>query len=133
MKKICTIGVLAALVAVAGCNETRFKVVPVEGKITFADGSLLPQGTRLLFNPVEGGVGSAVAEVGAAGSFKVTHSGGGSGAEAGKYIVLLSPPKDEGNFYKVIPKDYYDGGVLAAEIREGMSPLEFKVLKSKKR
>ena len=54
---------------------------------------------------------------------------GKSGAEEGKYLVLLVAPDNdkEGAFYKIVPKDYYDGGVLWAEVKKGMDPLDLKV------
>ncbi len=125
--RACMIAAFCLVLLFTGCKRTRFKVVPVEGKIAFTDGRALPTGTRLNFTPGEGGVGAASAVIGADGAFKVTHEGGDSGAEIGKYVVLLSPPKDDKTFYKIVPGEYYDGGVLAVEVTEGMAPLDLRV------
>ena len=52
----------------------------------------------------------------------------------GKYTVVLLPPKDNAaEFYKVVPKEYYEGsGNLVAEIKEGMGPLAFEVKGTRK-
>lgn len=123
-------GLAAALLVVAtlGCSSPKNKVVAVEGKILFSDGKPLPAGIRLLFDPGEGGTGTAEGVTDENGSFKVTHVTGAKGAEVGKYSVLLQAPKgNEGNFYKIVPKEYYDGGALAVEVKEGMPPLNLKV------
>jgi hypothetical protein len=120
MRQFITTGALATfLTALIGCGETNKPVVQVEGKIKLADGKPPPAGTKLLFNPTEGRTGTASATTAADGSFKLTHVSGTSGAEVGKYTVLLSPPTPEDKeFYKLIPKDVAEGG-LFAEIKEG--------------
>jgi hypothetical protein len=124
--------VLAALLIafVAGCGDApRHKVVPVEGTIAFADGRKLPAGTRLLFNPGDGSMGAATAVTAQDGTFNAVRIGGRTGVEEGKYTVLLAAPEgDNGVFFRMLPKDYYDGGVFAVEVREGMPPVEFKVV-----
>jgi hypothetical protein len=133
MRHLC-IAVACLVLCFSGCSGTRFKVIPVTGKIAFADGTALPTGTRLQFNPVEGRVGAGSAVTSADGSFEVTHSNGSSGLEEGKYIVLLHPPEgDRTTFQQLVPKDYCDGGVLSAEAKEGMGPLNFTVQKLRKR
>jgi hypothetical protein len=126
------LGLVAALaVLAAGCNgETKYPAVPVTGKLTFADGKPLPKGTKLLFNPSEGGMGTASAVTDADGSFTATHVNGTTGAEVGKYtVVLRAPDGEDARFYKLIPKDYYDAGAFAVEVAEGMPPLDLKVKK----
>jgi hypothetical protein len=117
------------LVFASGCGlKARNKIVPVEGKITFADGAPLPEGTQLVFNPGEGGMGTASGVTSSDGTFRLKHVSGATGAEVGKYVVVLRAPADNpGNFYKIVPKDYYDAGALSAEVTEGMQPLGFKV------
>lgn len=132
MRKLAAAALILAFL-LAGCKATRFKIVPVEGKLTFNHGAALPAGTELRFTPAEGGVGAALAVVGADGSFKVTHEHGDSGAEIGKYVVLLGPPKDDANFYRIVPRDYYDGGVLSVDVKEGMGPLDLRVKTMKRR
>ena len=46
----------------------------------------------------------------------------------GKYTILLRAPEgNDGSFFKLIPSEYYDGGVLNADVAEGMTPLTLKV------
>lgn len=116
----------------AGCKGTKNKVVPVEGKITFKDGSNLPEGTMLVFNPTEGRVGGASAKVKGDGSFKAEHVNGSTGAEIGKYrIVLRAPEGDNGDFYKLMAREYYGDGFLDIDVTEGMAPVDLKVVKLK--
>jgi len=122
--------VFSSLLALSlGCGrDTKDKIVQVEGKIHFANGKPLPAGTLLLFNPSEGGAGAATGATAADGTFKLVHATGRDGAELGKYAVILRAPRDnEADFYRIVPKDYYDAGVLSAEVAEGMSPLDFSV------
>ncbi|MCI0465289.1 MAG: hypothetical protein L0Z62_50855 [Gemmataceae bacterium] len=128
-------GLVALLAAVAvSCNGAKNKIIPVTGKLLFADGKPLPAGTRLIFNPGEGGAGSASGVTSADGSFTVTHVTGKTGAEVGKYAVLLAAPEGgRESFFKIVPKEYYDGGVFFAEVKEGMPPLELKVKKAQPR
>jgi hypothetical protein len=131
---LCVRSALLTLLAVlaVGCGGARNKVVPVEGRIRFSDGKALPAGTQLVFNPVEGRTGTAVGITSEDGSFKLTHVTTGEGAEVGKYSVLLKAPQgDSGSFYTIVPKDYWDVGVFAIEVKEGMAPLELKVAKKK--
>lgn len=124
---------LVVVVAATGCSKTKNKLVPVEGKIAFADGAKLPEGTTLLFNPSEGGTGSAVGVVKADGSFKVNHANGSKGAEIGKYsIALRAPEGKDAEFYRVVSDDYSNGNVLFAEVKEGMSALELTIAKKTK-
>jgi hypothetical protein len=121
-------GLLAVVVAGVGCGKTRFKMVPVEGKISIANGKPIPAGTRLRFDPVEGSAGTATAEIGADGTFKLTHVSGQRGAEIGKYTITLLPPTDnQAEFLKTVPKEYYEGSMLSAEVKEGMGPLDLKI------
>jgi hypothetical protein len=123
------LGLFVCFLALPGCGaSTQNPIVPVAGKIAFANGKKLPPGTRLLFNPVEGRVGTAVGATADDGSFQMTHVTGGTGAEVGKYTVQLLPPEANANeFLKVVPRDYREGGMLFAEVKAGMQPLEFKV------
>jgi hypothetical protein len=118
--------VLTALAA--GCGGPKNKIVPVEGKILFGDGKPLPAGTRLIFNPGQGGTGTATGITEADGSFKVTHVSGRRGAEVGTYAILLAAPEGEReSFVKIVPEKYREGGVLSMEVKEGMPPLELRV------
>lgn len=123
------VGVAILSFTLPGCSGgTQNPVVPVTGKIALANGKKLPVGTRLLFNPVQGRVGSAVGAVADDGSFQVTHVSGADGAEEGKYTVQLLPPEtDASEFTKIVPASYRDGAALFAEVKAGMAPLDFKV------
>jgi hypothetical protein len=124
------LGLGFVLLAIPGCgSSTESPVVPVAGKIAFANGQKLPAGTRLVFNPVEGRVGTAVGATAEDGTFQATHVTGAAGAEVGKYTVQLLPPEgNAGNFLKIVPKSYYEEAALFAEVKPGMPPLDFKVL-----
>jgi hypothetical protein len=130
INRICAVAL--AVVFVSGCADGKKLAVPVSGTIAFADGRPLPSGTRLMFNPGDGATESAIAVAGPDGTFEANRVSGQKGVAVGKYTVLLRAPEgDNGNFFKIIPSEYYDGGVLDADIREGMSPLNLKV-KSRK-
>ena len=68
------LALLTALTAAAlGCGGgPKNPVVPVAGTIAFADGSPLPAGTRVVFNPTDGGVGTASGTTAADGSFDLS-------------------------------------------------------------
>ena len=128
-----TLLILAAfLLNLAGCGDPRqAKIVPVDGKISFADGKPLPKGTRLIFNPAEGNMGTATGETDESGMFKVVHNSGRNGAGVGKYTVQIMAPEGQGaEFYKVVSRAYFDnGGLLAVEVKEGMESLKLAVKK----
>jgi hypothetical protein len=122
--------ITALACTLVGCGgNTRFKVVPVKGKITFSDGSFLPVGTILVFNPAEGKVGTASGSTDDQGSFTLFHVGGQAGAEVCKYFIQLLPPKGSSpaEFEKAVPKSAASGELLFAEVREGMGELELRV------
>ena len=128
------LGLIAVCGLVVGCADTATRpAVPVGGKIAFSDGKLLPEGTRLMFNPGDGGTETAVAVVGADGQFEANRVSGRKGVLVGKYTVLLrAPESSDAGFFKTIPSEYVDGGMLDADVKDGMSPLQF-VVKIKKR
>jgi hypothetical protein len=119
-----------AAILLVGCGaDTNHKVVPVEGRILFSNGRALPAGTRLMFNPGDGTARTATGVTAEDGSFTVLHASGAKGAEVGKYTVVLAAPEgDSGAFFKIVPRDYYDGGMLAVDVKEGMPPLDLKVV-----
>jgi hypothetical protein len=120
--------------AVIGCAGGESKpLVSVSGTIAFADGRPLPTGTRLMFNPGDGRTESAIAVTGPDGAFEAVRVSGGKGVSEGKYVVLLRAPEgDQGNFFKIIPSEYYSDGVLIAEVKDGMSPLALRVATKKR-
>ncbi|MBL8823621.1 MAG: hypothetical protein JNJ77_13610 [Planctomycetia bacterium] len=97
----------------------------------FQDGKPLPGGTRLIFNPAVGNMGTATGITDESGGFKVIHHTGRNGAGVGKYTVQVVAPDGQGaDFYKKVPRSYFDnGGILTAEVSEGMEPLMFTVKK----
>ncbi len=109
---------LSLLVCISGCGSpTRSPVVAVSGTIAYEDGKTLPAGTKVVFSPVLGGAGSAMAETDEAGNFTLEHVNGSPGAEVGAYTVALRSPEGmEESFYKSIPSDYTDGGLLSADV-----------------
>jgi hypothetical protein len=126
--------VAIATVLLVGCADRNAKpAVAVSGTIAFSDGRPLPDGTRLMFNPADGATESAIAVAGPDGAFEANRVSGRKGVAVGKYTVLLRAPEgNDGSFFKLIPTEYYDGGVLDADVSEGMSPLNLKV-KARKR
>jgi hypothetical protein len=119
------------MIALPGCGKSYPKMVAVEGKVAFKDGSLLPKGTRLYFHPATGKMGTASAVLEEDGSFRVKHESGALGTAIGKYTVQLAAPENDKTFFKLIPKDYYEGtGNLTADVKDGMSPLSFQVIKN---
>lgn len=122
------LGALALTSILTGCGGTTNPVVPVTGKIAMANGKKLPAGTRLLLEPVEGRVGTAMATIADDGSFQMTHVKGGAGAEEGKYVVKLLPPEaGSPEFGKVVPKQCQEEPFGTAEVKAGMNPLDLKV------
>ena len=122
------ITLITAVLFLVGCTDTKYKLVPVHGKIAFSDGKTLPPGTKLLFRPFEGGMGGGSADLNPDGSFDGKHAKGMNGMEIGKYTVLLQGPKNDADFYKKISPVYYNDG-LPVEIKEGMQPLDIKIKK----
>lgn len=123
-----------ALAFVIGCSGSGVRpAVPVTGKIAFSDGKLLPAGTRLMFNPGDGATESAVAVVAADGTFEAERVSGRKGLLIGRYTVLLRAPEaNDGSFFKLVPSDYVDGGMLDADVQPDMPPLSL-VVKVRKR
>ena len=127
---------LTVLLLVAiGCGPgTKRPVVPVQGKITFSDGTPLPAGTRVMFEPTEGGLGTASGKTEADGSFTLTHVSGSTGAALGTYSVILYAPEgsDAAAFTRVVPEKYSSPGNLPAEVKEG-TPVALKIARAGRR
>ncbi len=117
---------------VSGCGvDPRFPVVSAQGKLTFEDGSPLPNGTRIVLNPTEGRVGLSSATADPEGSFTLKHVSGVPGAEIGIYTIVLQPPlQGDGTFEKLVSREYYSEGAFSVEVKEGMPLIELKVKKS---
>lgn len=134
-KRLPTIAVCASLslmlLASAGCKQ-RTPVVSVSGTAKFADGSNLPEGTRIVLAPIEGHQGSASGEVDNEGAFSLKHQDGRTGAEEGEYgVYLLAPSISQADFYKVVPKEYTEVGSLKAKISRDENQLSYLVPKAK--
>jgi hypothetical protein len=120
---------LVGLLGIVGCAGERKPIVPVRGHIRFSNGQPLPAGTTLKFEPAEGRTGTATATVEADGSFQAIHVSGRTGAEIGKYLVQVFPPREvEKEFYKYTSRDIAEG-TLIAEVREGMAELQLTLPK----
>ncbi len=135
-KNASAVMLLVAIFSIHGCGSkpTRSPIVQVKGKIQYDNGTKLPAGSMIVFSPVLGGAGSAVAETDAEGNFLLTHVSGVSGAEVGDYLVELRSPKgQEHEFYASVPENYTSGGGLAATISADESPLELVLKNSRKR
>jgi hypothetical protein len=128
-RHILWIATLTCSIALSGCGGAVEKpIVPVAGKVAFANGKKLPVGTRLVFEPTEGRVGTAVGTVADDGSFQTTHVSGAAGAEEGKYTVKLLPPEaGSTEFNKLVSKQCQEDAFAFAEVKVGMAPLDFKV------
>ena len=126
---------LVALFSLQGCSKpTRSPIVQVTGKIQYDNGAKLPPGSMVVFSPVLGGAGSAMAETDAEGNFSLIHSSGAMGAEEGNYLVELRSPKgQEREFYASVPENYTSGGGLTATVSGDEPQLELVLKNSRKR
>jgi hypothetical protein len=124
-----SIALLTSTLALLGCSGgTTNSIVPVTGKIALANGKKLPAGTRLLFEPVEGRVGTAMGTIADDGSFQMMHVKGAAGAEEGKYVVKLLPPEvGSPEFSKLVPRQCQEEAFGTADVKAGMPPLDLKV------
>jgi len=131
-------GVLLA--GVTGCGGVPYKTVPVSGKITYEDGSLVKAASiKLFFWPQVQAIdakttpkqGAAEADP-ADGSFAVVSTWKyGDGAIAGKHSVCVFAYDEKGNMTKAVPQIYRDPKTtpLEVEVSKGMSPLELTIKK----
>ncbi len=126
---------LCLLLMAVGCGKTtRSPIVAVSGTIGFEDGKKLPAGTKVVFSPVLGGAGAAMAETDADGNFALEHVSGARGAEVGAYVVeLRSPSGMEQEFYASVPSSYTDGGMLSANVPENGGSIELVLRNNRKR
>jgi hypothetical protein len=77
-------------VAAVGCGAGRY---PVQGKVTFEDGTPLTSGL-VVFEKSEGDTKvMARGEIGSDGSYRLGTSNPGDGVEPGKYRVLVTVPE----------------------------------------
>ncbi|GBD35915.1 hypothetical protein HRbin36_01030 [bacterium HR36] len=111
-----------------GCGGPKRPLVEVSGKVLFDDGAPLPAGTRIILEPMEGGIGAASGETSADGSFRLRHVSGKTGAELGQYRVRLAAPKgDHGAFLQLVPPSYVEGNELFLEVKQSMGEVTLRV------
>jgi hypothetical protein len=112
------------LVIVMGCNsDPRGKLYPVSGKITLADGKLLPPNGRVVFVPIQDdpnapALANSVGPVGEDGSYTLS-TNGKPGAPRGKYRVGLADGKRGNKAWSVVPRKYM--------VKSKENPLEVEV------
>ena len=130
-------GTLLAMLAGCGGSGSPFESVPVSGKVTYEDGSLIPvQGMKIYFHsqePPKNGMHPRPATVGAGpdGTFKdVTTYKFADGLVLGKHKVSLVC-QEGGKLTSKIPKDYALPArtPLVVEVTESGQFLEIKVPK----
>jgi hypothetical protein len=131
------LGLLALLVAGCGGSGSPFKSVPVIGKVTYDDGTVIPVGGMKIFfhcqEPPKDGMHPrpAQASVGPDGTFKdVTTYKFADGLVLGKHKVSLVC-EEGGKLTDKIPKDYAlpDKTPLVVEVTKPGQFLEIKVPK----
>ena len=132
-------GCLLAFLAGCGAKEP-FQHVPVSGKVTYDDGSLIPvDGLMLMFIPQTGPIdpktyprpGTAVVDK-ATGTFSsaTTHKAN-DGLVRGKHKVTLFAPNNRPLTPSVVPPEYGDPAKTPLEVDTANQPFELKVRKPK--
>ncbi len=135
---------LPALVALAGCGESRVEVFPVSGKVTYEGQS--PAGAFIVLHPVNPVEGMNVAPTGAVkkdGTFSITAYQKDDGAPPGDYVATIEWYKfDEklgGAGPNVLPKDYANAKTspLKVSVKAGgpteLPPITIAAAKSAKK
>lgn len=126
---------LAVLACLVGCGEG--KTAPVNGRVKMKDGgdvSVL-KGYSLTFE-AEGGKSSAVGEVNADGTFRLSTFGANDGAIPGKYRVAINQPNnpdpDKPPTKSKLPAKYenLDTSGLTAEVKPGQNNIELELDKA---
>ena len=143
MKVLTALFVLVATVSILGCGSGQpWSPVPIRGKITYEDGSLIPaQSIRLYFSSQEPPKDSAtvprrgVVDVNVAdGTFKeATTYRFGDGLIPGKHRVTVaasdSAGPNVGTGSKGVPREYASGTDTPLIIDTADAPLEIKIRK----
>ena len=118
---------------IVGCGPEN-EVVKLKGKITFADGKPLPEGTRIAFRPLDNARKSSMGITKSDGTFEMEHETGTNGAEIGKYKIAVLPPEgQEAAFGKIVPAAYINAEVLSVDVKSGMADLDLKIQPMRKR
>jgi hypothetical protein len=126
---------LLALAFLAGCGEG--KTAPVNGRVKFKDGSdaSVLAGYSLTFESDEG-KSSAVGDVNADGTFKLSTFGANDGAVPGKYRVAINQPNnpdpDKPPIKSKLPAKYanLDSSGLTVEVKPGQNNIELELEKA---
>jgi hypothetical protein len=121
--------------AMSGCgSDSPFDYVPVQGRVTYEDGSLIPCSFQLRFQSLAPPIGTAhprpaMAEVKTDGTFDVVTSYKyGDGLVPGKHKVVIAYATDAGGRL-LVPEEYTTVLSTPLEIDTANSPLEIKVPK----
>jgi len=131
-----------SLLFLAGCGSKEpFKFVPVSGKITYDDGSVIPVETlTLTFIPQAAPIDAkthprpGMAVVDKDGAFKsaTTHKAN-DGLVRGKHKVTLAGINNMPIPVTVVPKEYSDPAKTPLEVDTDKQPFELKIKKPAKK
>jgi hypothetical protein len=129
--------------AAAGCTDgSPFELVPVAGKVTYDDGSLIPaESIMIKFSPQAAAIDPkthprpGIAQVDVSDGtfeFATTHKHA-DGLVAGTHKVLVIAYGKDRKAVAVVPKEYEHPATTPIEIDTSDAPLEIKVPKPKGR
>jgi hypothetical protein len=128
---------LSGLGVISGCgSDSPFEYVPIQGKVTYEDGSLIPASFELRFQALAPPIGTAhprpaMAEVKSDGTFdEVTSYKYGDGLVPGKHKVVIAYATDATG-RSLVPDEYTTVMTTPLEIDTAEAPLEIKVPKPK--
>jgi hypothetical protein len=136
------IGLLAAVVAVAGCSKEPFPFAQVSGRVTYEDGSVIPAPVvRVIFISLAPPVDNktfprpGMAEVDpATGKFQtVTSYTYGDGIVRGEHKVLVEALSASDVRLPLVPREYSNVAKTPLRVNTKDSPFEIKVPKPKAR
>ncbi len=133
MRKLTLVLLILALLPGCGGSNSPFDYVPVEGTLSYEDGSQIPAGgIKLIFDSQAPPVGDAYPRpatviVGREGKFdKVTSYKYGDGLTPGKHKVSILYANDAGGNL-LIPREYINGATTPLVIDTADLPLKIKV------
>lgn len=125
--------------ALTGCGDGKPPVIPISGKVVYADGKPLTEG-MIIFNPIMGSDPAKLIVIQKDGSFSLVEDG----VPAGDYRISLSPSEEapppvaegggepKGSTFQV-PDQYLDpetSGWTATVAESGNQPFTFTISKS---
>jgi hypothetical protein len=129
---------VGTLLGCGGQGSNPWSAVPVSGKITYEDGSLIPAKTiRLIFLPQAPPVDSKTVPRQAIGGVNVADGTFGSpttykandGVIAGKFKLIVSATDTDRALSKKVPKEYTAEATTPLELDTANSPFEIKIKK----